>query len=63
MRSYWFIAVVPIACLPIAHWYVLRGLWLWCGNGMSPATTPRIVSGSISRCVCSIVSSASPSAM
>ena len=40
-----------IACLHIAHWYVLRGDWLWCGYGMSPAHTPRIVSGSISMCV------------
>mmetsp|Transcript_23654 Transcript_23654/g.82317 ORF Transcript_23654/g.82317 Transcript_23654/m.82317 type:complete len:210 (-) Transcript_23654:652-1281(-) len=53
MRSYWFSAIVPMACLPIAHWYVFRGDWLWCGNGMRPATTPRIVSGSISMCVVS----------
>lgn len=25
MRSSWFMATVPIACLPMAHWYVLRG--------------------------------------
>jgi len=31
MRSAWLCAISPIACLPIAHWYVLRGDWLWCG--------------------------------
>uniref|UniRef100_A0A2M4B7C7 Putative secreted protein n=1 Tax=Anopheles triannulatus TaxID=58253 RepID=A0A2M4B7C7_9DIPT len=43
--------MMPIACFPIAHWYVLRGLWLWCGYGTSPAQTPSSVNGSISRCV------------
>mmetsp|Transcript_9841 Transcript_9841/g.30835 ORF Transcript_9841/g.30835 Transcript_9841/m.30835 type:complete len:339 (-) Transcript_9841:1235-2251(-) len=43
-----------MACLPIAHWYVLRGDWLWCGYGMRPAHTPRMVKGSISRCVVSL---------
>ena len=47
IRSHWLRAIVPMACFPIAHWYVLRGDWLWCGYGMSPAHTPRIVSGSI----------------
>lgn len=32
-------------------WYVLRGLWLWCGKGMRPLTTPMTVNGSISRWV------------
>mmetsp|Transcript_33124 Transcript_33124/g.78562 ORF Transcript_33124/g.78562 Transcript_33124/m.78562 type:complete len:283 (+) Transcript_33124:1479-2327(+) len=45
--------MLPIACLPMAHWYVLRGDWLWCGKGMSPAQTPSSVNGSISRCVVS----------
>ena len=38
-------------CLPIAHWYVLRGDWLWWGYGTRPATTPNMVMGSISMCV------------
>mmetsp|Transcript_21416 Transcript_21416/g.68394 ORF Transcript_21416/g.68394 Transcript_21416/m.68394 type:complete len:360 (+) Transcript_21416:50-1129(+) len=50
IRSDWLYAIEPIACLPIAHWYVFRGDWLWCGYGISPAHTPRMVSGSISRC-------------
>ena len=29
-----------MACLPMAHWYVLRGDWLWWGYGMMPVTTP-----------------------
>ena len=53
----------PIACFPIAHWYVFRGDWLWCGYGMIPAHTPSIVNGSISRCVWSLVISLSYSAM
>jgi hypothetical protein len=24
----WLEAIAPIACLPIAHWYVFLGLWL-----------------------------------
>ena len=51
------VAHVPIACLPMAHWYVFRGDWLWCGNGIRPETTPIMVRGSISRWVCSSVSS------
>ena len=42
---------MPIACLPIALWYVLRGDWLWSGNGMMLAHTPRIIEGWISQCV------------
>lgn len=62
MRSSWFMPIVPIACLPMAHWYVLRGDWLWCGYGMMPVTTPRIVMGSISTCECPGPMSASFSA-
>jgi hypothetical protein len=36
-RSYWLMATVPMACLPMAHWYVFRGDWLWCGYGIRPA--------------------------
>ena len=41
--------LLPMACLPMAHWYVFLGDWLWFGYGMSPAHTPRMVKGSISR--------------
>jgi len=41
----------PIACLPIADWYVLRGDWLWSGKGMIDAQMPRIIDGWISQCV------------
>ena len=51
MRTPWLYATAPIACLPIAHWYVFRGDWLWWGYGIRPATTPRMESGSISRWV------------
>ena len=61
-RMYWFKPTVPTACLPIAHWYVFRGLWLWCGYGMRPETTPRMVTGSSSKCVVRSVISASVSA-
>ncbi|KAG5457299.1 MAG: hypothetical protein BJ554DRAFT_2731 [Olpidium bornovanus] len=65
IRFSWLYAIAPIACFPMAHWYVLRGLWLWCGYGIKPATAPRIVNGSISRCVvprrCSTAPSSSPS--
>eukprot|EP00982_Pelagococcus_subviridis_P011172 31065-Pelagococcus_subviridis.AAC.12 len=63
IRFSWLNAMFPIACFPIAHWYVLRGDWLWCGYGMIPAHTPSIVNGSISRCVWSLVISFSYSAM
>mmetsp|Transcript_6034 Transcript_6034/g.24450 ORF Transcript_6034/g.24450 Transcript_6034/m.24450 type:complete len:330 (+) Transcript_6034:1394-2383(+) len=53
----------PMACFPIAHWYVFRGDWLWCGYGIMPAHTPRSVNGSISRCVCDVVISLSYSEM
>jgi hypothetical protein len=32
-------------------WYVLRGDWLWSGNGMIDAHTPKISEGWISQCV------------
>ena len=41
-----------MACFPIAHWYVLRGDWLCSGKGMHDASTPKIVLGWISQCVC-----------
>lgn len=34
-----------MACLPMADWYVLRGLWLWSGKGTMEAHTPRIMAG------------------
>mmetsp|Transcript_40259 Transcript_40259/g.84186 ORF Transcript_40259/g.84186 Transcript_40259/m.84186 type:complete len:319 (+) Transcript_40259:552-1508(+) len=43
--------MAPMACFPMAHWYVLRGDWLWCGFGISPAHAPSTVRGSISRWV------------
>ena len=63
IRLCWLYATLPIACFPIAHWYVLRGLWLWWGYGIRPAHTPRMVKGSISRCVCAGVRSASAMAI
>lgn len=51
MRFFWLYPMIPIACLPIAHWYVFLGLWLWWGYGTRPAQTPSKVNGSISRCV------------
>lgn len=45
---------LPMACLPIAHWYVFLGDWLWWGYGMRPAHTPSSVKGSISKCVVSL---------
>mmetsp|Transcript_9535 Transcript_9535/g.24257 ORF Transcript_9535/g.24257 Transcript_9535/m.24257 type:complete len:261 (+) Transcript_9535:1108-1890(+) len=42
---------MPIACLPIADWYVLRGDWLWSGKGTMEAQMPRIMEGWISQCV------------
>ena len=30
----------PMACLPMADWYVLRGDWLWSGKGTMEAHTP-----------------------
>lgn len=38
-----------MACLPMADWYVLRGLWLWSGKGTMEAHTPRIMAGWICR--------------
>lgn len=35
----------------MAHWYVFRGDWLWCGYGIRPETIPKMVKGSTSRCV------------
>ena len=29
----------PIAALPIAHWYVFRGAWLWWLNGIRPVVS------------------------
>lgn len=37
-----------MACLPIADWYVFLGDWLWSGNGMIEAHTPKIMEGWIS---------------
>ena len=37
MGSTW--AGVPMVCLPIWHWYMLRGLWLKSLYGVSEATT------------------------
>jgi hypothetical protein len=36
---------MPIACLPMALWYVLRGDWLWSGKGMIEAQTPSTKEG------------------
>ena len=47
----WLYPIVPIACFPIAHWYVFLGDWLWWGYGINPATTPNIVKGAISKWV------------
>lgn len=44
---------ILIVCLPMAHWYVFRGDWLWCGYGIKPAQTPNNVNGAISTCVVS----------
>lgn len=46
---------MPCACFPIEHWKRFLGDWLWWGKGMIPATTPKIVKGSIYRWVCFIV--------
>jgi hypothetical protein len=40
MRSWQLVAYMPMACLPMADWYVLRGDWLWSGKGMMEAHTP-----------------------
>eukprot|EP00567_Pseudictyota_dubia_P009693 CAMPEP_0197450062 /NCGR_PEP_ID=MMETSP1175-20131217/23888_1 /TAXON_ID=1003142 /ORGANISM="Triceratium dubium, Strain CCMP147" /LENGTH=44 /DNA_ID= /DNA_START= /DNA_END= /DNA_ORIENTATION= len=40
-----------MACLPMADWYVFRGLWLWSGKGMIEAQIPNIMDGWISQCV------------
>lgn len=42
---------IPIACLPIALCYTFLGDWLWSGNGMILAHTPRIRLGWISQWV------------
>ena len=54
---------VPMACLPIALWYVLRGDWLWSGKGMMDAQMPRIIDGWISQCVYSVCTPPSMSAI
>ena len=41
----------PTDCLPIADWYVFLGDWLWSGNGIDEANTPKIVEGWISQWV------------
>jgi hypothetical protein len=35
----------------MALWYVLRGDWLWSGNGMIDAHTPSTSDGCTSQCV------------
>ena len=42
---------VPIVCLPIWHWYMLRGLWLKSENGVKLAMTESMLVGSSSTCV------------
>ena len=42
---------VPIACLPMEAWYMLRGAWLRSGKGMSEVQRPRMAEEWISRCV------------
>ena len=42
---------MPMACLPMADWYVFLGDWLWSGKGMIEAHTPKIMAGWISQCV------------
>jgi len=51
IRTDALVAYMPIACLPMADWYVLRGDWLWSGKGMMEAHTPRIMDGWTSACV------------
>ncbi len=44
-------AGVPMVCLPIWHWYMLRGDWLKSENGVSEATTLSMAAGCASACV------------
>ena len=44
-RRAWLNAVSPMACLPMAAWYVFLGDWLWSGKGITPAQMPRMVDG------------------
>ena len=46
-----FVSVIPIACFPMADWYVFLGDWLWSGKGMILAQMPNIIAGWISQCV------------
>jgi len=44
-------AGVPMVCLPIWHWYMLRGDWLKSEKGVSEATTLSMAAGCASACV------------
>ena len=43
-----------MVCLPIWHWYMLRGDWLKSQNGVSDATSEKIAVGSVSLCEVSL---------
>ena len=42
---------MPIVCLPIWHWYMLRGDWLKSQKGVSEATIEKRLDGVNSECV------------
>ena len=42
---------VPIVCLPIWHWYMLRGDWLKSQKGVIDATSEKRAVGEVSECV------------
>jgi hypothetical protein len=45
------VAGVPIVCLPIWHWYILRGDWLKSEKGVQLATSDNMLLASSSSCV------------